>query len=71
MKVDGSEKGELGSAMVVPRRDISYTSHITSEKKIHTLLLVRNSLNVEASSVCTVKVPAGPRDFTDGIYSER
>jgi hypothetical protein len=43
----------------------------SNSEKILALLLVRNTFNVEASSVCAVEVPTGPRDFTNGIHFGR
>ena len=51
MKVDGSEKGALGSATVAPRRDISCAEQNLTEIKLLALLLVRDTFDVKAAAV--------------------
>jgi hypothetical protein len=49
--------------------DAPHSAFLSGE--ILALLLVRNTLDVKATSVCAVEVAANPRDFTDGIHSRR
>lgn len=71
MKVLGSEKGALGSTKAAPGK-IDYmlrTQALT--KGSLTLLLIRNTLDVKATSIRVIEVATGPRYVTNRTYTRR
>jgi hypothetical protein len=70
MKVLGSEKGALGSTLATPGRGITFTQKVL-KKVVLTLLLIRDTLDEKATSICAIEVATGSSDLTDGIYPRR